>query len=177
MKNYAKLTAFPLGEIRAEGFLLDQLLRAKDGMTGHLYEREPEMIDDPFQRKSTVPGWEDGNQEGWGGEISANFWAGYIGSAFVLGDEDMIRRATEWVDGALKNQLPDGYLGTYRYESSDIYDDYNAWSCARAARAFLAFYEATGRQDVFEAIRRAMLWFCDKWAGDQKTAYAGVSLV
>ena len=42
MKQYNKLKRFPLGTIKAEGFLKEQLLIGKDGMAGHLYELEPE---------------------------------------------------------------------------------------------------------------------------------------
>ncbi len=36
-------------------------------------------------------------------------------------------------------------------EGALIYDDYNAWGTACALRAFLFFYEATGRTDVLDA--------------------------
>ena len=36
MKNYNARIRLPLGAIKAEGFLKEQLIRAKHGMTGHL---------------------------------------------------------------------------------------------------------------------------------------------
>ena len=48
MKRFQKLDKFPLGSIRAKGFLRDQMLIGKDGMAGRLYEIEPEMIYHPF---------------------------------------------------------------------------------------------------------------------------------
>ena len=113
MADYHRLSRFPLGAIQAEGFLKDQLLLGKDGMAGHLPELEPGMIADPFINKSYVPAWGNGDQSGWGAEISGNYWTGYIQHAFVLGDEEMIRIATDWVDTMMKKQRPDGYLGTY----------------------------------------------------------------
>ena len=111
MKRYQKFLPLPLGAIKAEGFLRDQMLIGKDGMAGHLYELEPEMIYYP-----------------------------YI-------DED-----------------------------DDIYDDYNAQNTT-AMRGLLAFYEATGRKDVLEAVHDCMLWFTEKWAGDKKTVYSGQTLI
>lgn len=175
MKWYQKLNRFPLGSIRAEGFLKEQLLRGKDGMAGHLYELEPEMIAAPYIREFHVPAWTDTEGTGWGAEIAGNYWAAYIQHAFTLCDEEMIERATQWVDGVLKRQQPDGYLGTYtqRRTGNEIYEDYNAWGTACGMRALLAFYEATGREDVLDAVHRCMLWFCENWDGDQKTTYAG----
>ena len=177
MNKYQKLERYPLGSIRAKGFLRDQMLRGKDGICGHLHELEPGMIADPFIKKSYVPAWTNGNQNGWGAEISGNYWSGYIQFAYTLGDPEMIKTATEWVDGMMKNQRSDGYLGTYYEPDASVHDDYNAWGTACAMRGLIAFYEATGREDVLEAVYRCMLWFCENWAGDQKTVYAGPFII
>lgn len=177
MKKFQKFERFPLGTIYAEGFLKEQMLRGKDGMSGHLHELEPEMIADPYVNKRYVPAWGDGDQSGWGAEISGNYWAGYIQYAYTLNDADMIRVATEWVDSVLKNQRADGYLGTYYEEDANIYEDYNATGNACGMRALISFYEATGRRDVLDAVHRCMLWFCDKWSGDRKTVYASAVII
>lgn len=177
MKEYQKLHTLPLGSIRAEGFLKDQLLIGKDGMAGHLYELEPEMIAQPYVQDTHVKAWSANTQVGWQAEISGNYWTGYIQHAFTLGDEEMIARATQWVNEMLKQQQADGYLGTYRAEGADMMDDYNAWGSTCAYRGLICFYEATGRQDVLDAVHRALLWFCENWAGDKKTCYSGQAIV
>ena len=174
---YQKLKRFPLGKVKAEGFLKQQLEIAKDGMSGHLYKLEPEMIAAPYVKKVPVPAWGTNQQSGWGAEISGNYWTGYIEHAFTLGDDEMIKIATQWVDAMLKNQKDDGYLGTYFEEDANIYEDFNAWGTSCVMRGLIAFYEATGRKDVLDAVYRCMLWFIDKWAGDNKTCYAGVFIV
>lgn len=177
LKIYDKLSRFPLGSIRSEGFLKEQMERGKDGICGHLHELEPGMINDPYINKSYVKAWGNGDQSGWGGEISGNYWTGYIQFAFTLNDPEMIKTATWWVDTMIKKQRDDGYLGTYYEEDAAIYEDYNAWGTACAMRGLLAFYEATGRKDVFDAVYRCMLWFCENWAGDKKTSYAGPYII
>ena len=177
MEVFQKLHRYPLGAIRAEGFLRQQMEIGKEGMAGHLYELEPGMIADPFIHKTYVPAWGDGDQSGWGAEISGNYWTGYIQHAYTLNDPEMIAVAENWVNTMMKKQKADGYLGTYYEEDADIYDDYNAWGTACVMRGLIAFYEVTGREDVLTAIHRCMLWFCDKWAGDQKTSYAGVAIL
>ena len=109
MQKYSRLNRVPLGGIRAKGFLKEQLIRGKHGMAGHLYELEPGIIADPYVRKSKVSAWTDVNQSGWAGEISANYWNGYIQHAFILNDVEMMERATKWVDDMMKNQKKDGY--------------------------------------------------------------------
>lgn len=177
MQKYQKLNRFPLGAIHAEGFLKEQMIRGKNGMAGHLYELEPGMIHDPFIHKTHVPAWGNGDQSGWGAEISGNYWTGYIQHAFVLNDPDMIRIATDWVNTMIQKQRPDGYLGTYYEPDAKIHEDYNAWGTSCVMRGLLAFYEATGREDVLNAVYRCMLWFCENWAGDQKTSYSGGAII
>ena len=175
--NYSKLKKYPLGAIKADGFLREQLIRGKSGLAGNLYKLEPEMIAEPFVKKTYVKAWVDGNQEGWGAEISGNFWTGYIQHAFVLDDEEMKKIATEWVDAVLKRQRPDGYLGTYCEPGANMYDDYNAWGTACGMRGLLAYYEATGREDVLRAVHSCMVWFVENWSGDKKTCYAGPFII
>lgn len=177
MKKFQKLERYPLGAIHAEGFLRDQLIRAKDGIGGHLHELEPKMIGAPFTQKVYVEAWGNGDQSGWGAEISGNYWTGYIEEAFTLNDAEMIKTATDWVNAMMKNQRQDGYLGTYYEPDAKIYEDYNAWGTACAMRGLLAFYEATGREDVLKAVHRCMLWFCEVWSGDNKTCYAGQLMI
>ena len=44
MKNYSKWKSLPLGSIKAEGWLREQLERNRDGMGGHLGDLEPQMV-------------------------------------------------------------------------------------------------------------------------------------
>lgn len=177
MKIYRQTERFPLGAVAPEGFLKEQMIRSKNGIGGHLFELEPGMIRDPYTNKTYVEAWGNGDQSGWGAEISGNYWTGYIQHAFTLHDPDMIRTATDWVDTMIAKQRPDGYLGTYYEPDAKIHEDYNAWGTACAMRGLIAFYEATGRRDVFEAVYRNMLWFCENWSGDNKTSYAGIYIV
>lgn len=175
--NYAKHYNLPLGSITAQGFLREQLLLSKDGIGGHLPEIEPAMIHDPYIKENYVAEWQSINQAGWGAEISGNYWTGLILLAFTLQDEELMKKAEDWINAVLKNRREDGYLGTYRRNDDSIYEDYNAWGTACGMRALLYYYDATGREDVFDAVYKCMLWFCDKWAGDRKTVYAGSYII
>jgi hypothetical protein len=90
------------------------------------------------------------------GELSGCYWTGLVQLAFTLGDEELIAKATDWVEGVLKRQEPDGYLGTFAPGLNRM-EDYNPWSAAWCYRALLSFYEATKRQDVLDTVHRALL--------------------
>ncbi len=172
---YSKLEFLPLGNIRAKGFLREQLLRSKDGMGGHLDELEPNMIAYPFVKCITEEIWGP-RKAGWGAEISGNYWAGLICLAYTLNDSELIKKAENWVDAVLKRQRPDGYLGTYT-DKDNLFDDYNAWGTFCGMRALLFCHEATGRCDVLDAIHKCMLWFCSNWTGSRKTRYGGPTII
>ena len=175
-QNRQKLRRLPLGDVRASGWLAEQLRRNIEGMGGHLKDLEPGMIATPYTTRETYEGWGRDRAPGWGAEISGNYWWGFIELAFTSGDPEMIRQADEWVAAVLANRREDGYLGTYR-EGDDFFDDYNAWGSSCGMNAMLAYYDATGRRDVLDAVHGCMLWFCDNWAGDKKTRYAGMTIV
>ena len=170
MIYYGKLKFLPCGSITAEGWLREQLLRSKNGMGGHLDELEPGMMIDPYIKKKTTAAWGK-VAAGWGAEISGNYWYGLIALAFTLPDKQLQEKAEEWVNAVLAVQEEDGYLGAYSKED-DRSEDYNAWGNACGMRALLLYAQATGRQDVFDAVHRGLLWFCrtKEW---KFTAYAG----
>lgn len=175
MKLYRKLNRLPLGAVTAKGWLGEQLRRNAEGMGGHLDELEPNMIGTPYTTGETCLNWGKDRAPGWGAEISGNYWLGLIELAFTLDDPKLKKKADDWVSAVLKNRRPDGYLGTYR-DGDDFFDDYNAWGTSCGMNALLAYYDATGREDVFEAVYNCMLWFCDNWAGDRKTRYVGITI-
>jgi uncharacterized protein len=170
--SYKHLTRLPLGNVTAEGWLKTQLERNKAGMGGHLDELEPEMIAKPYidrNYKSQV-------SPGWSGEISGTYWTGFVQLAFTLNDEELKAKARKWVYSTLALQEEDGYLGSYRKTDNRL-EDYSAWSCNWCYRALLHYYDATADKEVLDAVHRGLLWFVKNWAGDQKTSYAGPTLM
>ncbi len=168
--EFGKLNFLPCGKITAHGWLKDQLLRSAEGMGGHLDELEPGMILDPYLKKQTIAAW-GAAAAGWGAEIAGNYWYGLIALAFTLPDKNLQKKAEKWVNAVIANQEPDGYLGAYGL-NDDRTEDYNAWGSACGMRALIIYAEATGREDVFDAVYKGLLWFCENWQ-EHFTAYAG----
>ncbi len=175
VESKGKLTPLPLGSVKPKGWLLEQLTRSKHGIAGHMPELEPAMILYPYTTKERHAGWGD-VQAGWGAEISGNYWYGFMLMAFTLDDPELKKKADDWVEAVLKIQEPDGYMGSYKL-SDNRYEDYNAWGTNGGLRALLAYYGATGREDVLEAVHRCLLWFCNTWTGNHKTRYMGITIL
>jgi len=173
--THEKLRVCPPGSVTARGWIREQLLRNKAGMGGNLAELEPEMFATPYVTGAGHEGWGI-VRAGWGGEISGNFWYGFVQLAFALDDAELIAKARRWVEGVLANQRKDGYLGTYT-ETDNRQEDFNAWGSSSGMSALQAWYDATSEPAVLDAVHRGLLWFCEHWSGDRKTRYVGQSIV
>ncbi len=171
---YGNLKYLELGKITASGWLKEQLQRSKAGMGGNLDYLEPNMMWDPYIKKSSISAWK-AEAAGWGAEISGNYWFGLIALAFTLDDPELKEKAEKWVEKVLQTQEEDGYLGTYG-KNDDRSEDYNAWGNACGLRALLLYSEATRREDIFNAVVRALKWFVhtDEWSF---TSYAGAFIL
>ncbi len=92
----------PLGAIKPEGWLLDQLNLMRDGLTGHLDEIYPEVVGENN-------GWLGGDGDGW--ERGPYWIDGLLPLAYILNDDTLKAKALEWVDWSLNNQQENGYFG------------------------------------------------------------------
>ncbi|HWS00028.1 MAG TPA: beta-L-arabinofuranosidase domain-containing protein, partial [Prolixibacteraceae bacterium] len=92
----------PLGAISPEGWLKDQLIRQKDGMTGHLDE-----LYEPVMGKRN--GWLGGDGDVW--ERGPYWIDGLLPLAYILNDKDLIAKVKPWIEWTLNSQQPDGYFG------------------------------------------------------------------
>ena len=168
---HGRFSKLPLGDIKAEGWIKQQLEIEAQGVSGHFDELEPNMIAKPYVTRER----EEQIHVSWSAEISATYWTGLVQLAFVLDDEKLKKKAEAWVNGVLAAQEPDGYMGAYQ-QTDNRMEDYNACGVGFAVRALIAYYEATGRKDVLDACHRGLLWFVKEWKGHY-TDYAGPILI
>ena len=145
-KPFVKL---PLGAIRAEGWLRDQLQRQADGLTGHLDSVYPEVM-------GPRNGWLGGDGDVW--ERGPYWIDGLLPLAYILGDERLIEKTHPWVEWALGSRQPDGYFGPAEdrpFESPAIQRD-NArdwWPKMVMLKVLQQYYSATGDERVIELMR------------------------
>ncbi len=92
----------PLGAVKPEGWLKDQMLRMKNGMTGSL---------DTLYEKVMGPrnGWLGGDGDVW--ERGPYWIDGLLPLAYILDDQELKDKVQPWIEWTLKSQQTDGYFG------------------------------------------------------------------
>ena len=134
---------FPLGAIRASGWLERQLRIQASGLTGHL---------DLFWPDVAQSQWFGGSAEGW---ERAPYWLdGAIPLAWILGDTALQQRITRYVDHVVTQQRADGWYAPYPADAAA--GRYDHWAILLANKALVQYHEATGEARVLEAVRRSL---------------------
>lgn len=143
---YAEL---PLGAVRAEGWLLDQLQRQADGLTGHLDEIYPEVM-------GPSNAWLGGDGDAW--ERGPYWIDGLLPLAWILDDDSLKAKALEWVEAILASSQPDGFLGppqdhpfVYGLQRGKAHD---WWPRMVALKILCQFYSATSDPRVLDCLSR-----------------------
>ena len=103
-KAYIEL---PLGSVKPEGWLLQQMELMKEGMTGHLDEWYPSVV-------GSRNGWLGGDGDGW--ERGPYWLDGLVPLAWLLEDEQLKAKAMEWIEWTLNSQTSSGYFGPVPFE-------------------------------------------------------------
>lgn len=92
----------PIGAIKADGWLHEQLVKQKDGMTGHLDELYSEVVGEDNA-------WIGGEGDTW--ERGPYWIDGLVPLAHLLDDEELIAKANKWVEAMITTSADDGYFG------------------------------------------------------------------
>lgn len=145
-KDYIEL---PLGSIKAEGWMQDQLLRMKNGMTGNL---------DQVYEKVMGPrnGWLGGDGDVW--ERGPYWIDGLLPLAYILDDETLKEKVKPWIEWTLASQKPNGYFGpdTDRpYEAGlQRNNAHDWWPKMVMLKIMQQHYSATGDQRVIDFLTK-----------------------
>ncbi|MDF3077150.1 MAG: hypothetical protein K0S09_1039 [Sphingobacteriaceae bacterium] len=92
----------PLGSIQADGWLKEQLIRQKNGLTGKLDEFYPAVV-------GKRNGWLGGDGDVW--ERGPYWIDGLLPLAYILNDAPLKVKAQQWIEWSIKNQDASGYFG------------------------------------------------------------------
>lgn len=98
-KEYVEL---PLGDIEPEGWLKEQLLLMKKGLTGNLDKIYPQVMGERN-------GWLGGDGDVW--ERGPYWIDGLLPLAYILKDQTLIDKVKPWIEWTLASQKPNGYFG------------------------------------------------------------------
>jgi len=133
----------PLGSIKPKGWLLEMLIRQKDGATGKLDVLYPEVM-------GKRNGWLGGDGDQW--ERGPYWIDGLLPLAYILEDSTLIAKAKTWVEWAIQSQREDGYFGPsqdYPQEKGLQRDNCEDWWPKMVVLKILQqYYSATEDQRV-----------------------------
>lgn len=169
-------TPLRFGEIRPEGWILAQMRRdLQTGFAGHLDELCHEASSDIFATGRNAPGHSNAgnvaNDAWWNGESEGNWRCGHMMQACLTRDPAAMLKADAYVKHILASQDSDGYIGIFspelRYSGNGEF-----WTQSCLFRGLLAYAEATGRNDVYKAVKRAVDRTIEGCAG-RKLSLAG----
>lgn len=139
-KPYMEL---PIGAVKPEGWLKEQLHLMADGMTGNL-DTLYEAVMGPRN------GWLGGDGDVW--ERGPYWIDGLLPLAHILGDQALIDKVQPWIEWALASQKENGYFGpdTDRpYEYGLQRDNsHDWWPKMVVLKVLKQHYDATGDERV-----------------------------
>ena len=136
MTRRPALHELPLGAIRPQGWLRDQLRLQADGQTGQLEEVWPDVGPDSA--------WLGGTGEPW--ERGPYYLDGLVALAYTLDDESLQWKAQKWVESILDSQHDSGQFGPTSNE--------DWWPRMVALKALTQYADATGDGRVAPFLRR-----------------------
>jgi len=145
-KPYIEL---PLGAIKPQGWLKDELIRMKNGMTGHL-----DSLYEPVMGKRN--GWLGGDGDVW--ERGPYWIDGLLPLAYILDDKQLQEKVKPWIEWSLKSQKPDGYFGpdTDREREAGLQrnNSHDWWPKMVMLKVMQQYYNATSDPRIIRFLTR-----------------------
>ena len=130
------LTELPLGAIKPEGWIKEQLRTQADGLSGALHEVWADVGENC--------GWLGGDGDPW--ERAPYYLDGLIPLAWQLDDEELKGVCMKYIEWILASQREDGWFGPEKN------DDY--WPLMVALKALKQYFTATGDKRVITLMDR-----------------------
>ena len=124
------LAELPLGSIKPEGWLKEQLRTQAEGLSGHLYE--------VWEDVGENCGWLGGDGDSW--ERAPYYLDGLVPLAWELDDERLKGICMKYIEWILNSQREDGWFGPAKN------DDH--WPLMVALKALKQYFTATGDKRV-----------------------------
>lgn len=128
-----KLVALPLGAVKPAGWLKDQLTVQANGLTGHLDEFWPDLLNSRWKGSQNGEGWERGPY----------YLDGLVPLAYLLDDARLKAKAQTYVEWILASGKTNGWFGA----SND------RWPLAVAMKVLTQYQEATGDPRVIPLLK------------------------
>jgi len=139
----------PLGAIHPDGWLQEQLVRMKDGLTGQM-DSVYEAVDGPDNA------WLGGEGDTW--ERGPYWIDGLVPLAYILDDEGLKAKARPWIEWTLASQDEEGYFGP-REDRPHVHglqrsNSRDWWPKMVMLKVLKQYYMATGDERVIPFMTR-----------------------
>lgn len=131
----------PLGEVTPRGWLRKQLEIQAEGITADLDEHWEPLANNQ---------WRGGEHDGW--ERGPYYADGLLPLGQLLGDEELIAKADDWVESFLSWQQDDGWIGP-RSAAFDRYP-HDTWPRAVVLKVLQQHYETNNDDRSLDAARQ-----------------------
>lgn len=139
MKKWNLYTA---KEIKADGWLKQQLEIQADGLSGNL---------DKVWRDVRDSKWIGGDAEGW---ERVPYWLdGFIPLAYLLEDENMIATAKKYIDAIIARQSDDGWICPCSEAERGSYD---TWAVQLISKILVVYFECSGDERIPTVVYRIL---------------------
>lgn len=133
---------FSGSEIKPLGWYKKQLETEAMGLVGNLDKIWPDI-------KNSA--WIGGDKEGW---ERVPYWLdGFIPLAYLLENEDMIKRAKKYIDAIVERQCADGWICPCEENERSEYD---VWAVFLIAKTLTVYYDYSGDQRIPNVITKAL---------------------
>lgn len=139
-KPYVEL---PIGAVKPEGWLEEQLIRMSTGMTGHMDKVYEHVM-------GSRNGWLGGDGDVW--ERGPYWIDGLLPLAYILNDKALIDKVQPWIEWTLASQKANGYFGpdTDRDREAGLQrnNSHDWWPKMVMLKIMQQYYSATGDNRV-----------------------------
>ena len=144
--NATALKPLPTGKVMPTGWLRNQLRIQADGLSGHLDEFWPDIMNSK---------WIGGDAEGW--ERGPYWLDGFVPLAVLLNDEKLLCKVRRWMDYIIEHQHEDGWLGSKEGAvAGDENVNMDPWPQFVLFKAMAQWQEATGDSRIVPTMLRAL---------------------
>lgn len=135
-------TPFSTSEIKPQGWMRAQLILQAKGLSGNLDKVWPDV---------QASKWIGGDREGW---ERVPYWLdGFIPLAYLLEDEDMIKRAKRYIDAILDGQSEDGWICPCGKEERPRYD---VWAAILICKVLVLYADCSGDPRIQGAVEKCL---------------------
>ena len=133
---------YTTSELKPKGWLLRQLEIQADGLCGNLDKVWPDIA---------RSAWIGGDREGW---ERVPYWLdGFIPLAYLLENDDMIKRAKKYIDTILAAQKEDGWICPCQDSEREKYD---SWAVLLITKVLTVYYDCSKDERVPDVIYRVL---------------------